>query len=65
MGVRVEHPQEIIDSIQYNCEGTRDELLPAAAYSLVQQVNNRGVYSFACAQADLLFLQQQQAERLL
>jgi len=46
MGVRVEHPQEIIDSIQYNCEGTRDELLPAAAYSLVHQVNNRGVYSF-------------------
>lgn len=46
MGVRVEHPQEIIDSIQYSCEGKRDELLPAAAYSLVQQVNNRGVYSF-------------------
>ena len=46
MGVRVEHPQEIIDSIQYNCEGNRDELLPAAAYSLVHQVNNRGVYSF-------------------
>tara|TARA_R110000787_G_scaffold210882_6_gene320643 strand:+ start:13031 stop:14587 length:1557 start_codon:yes stop_codon:yes gene_type:complete len=46
MGVRVEHPQEIIDSIQYSCDGSRDELLPAAAYSLVQQVNNRGVYSF-------------------
>ncbi|MFY0629307.1 MAG: FAD-dependent oxidoreductase [Flavobacteriaceae bacterium] len=46
MGVRVEHPQEIIDSIQYSCEGERDELLPAAAYSLVHQVNNRGVYSF-------------------
>lgn len=46
MGVRVEHPQEIIDQIQYSCEGTRDELLPAAAYSLVHQVNNRGVYSF-------------------
>jgi uncharacterized FAD-dependent dehydrogenase len=46
MGVRVEHPQEIIDQIQYNCSGQRDELLPAAAYSLVQQVNNRGVYSF-------------------
>ena len=46
MGVRVEHPQEIIDQIQYNCSGERDELLPAAAYSLVQQVNNRGVYSF-------------------
>ena len=46
MGVRVEHPQEIIDQIQYNCSGERDELLPAAAYSLVKQVNNRGVYSF-------------------
>ncbi|WP_053991981.1 NAD(P)/FAD-dependent oxidoreductase [Mangrovimonas sp. TPBH4] len=46
MGVRVEHPQHIIDSIQYHCSGQRDELLPAAAYSLVQQVNNRGVYSF-------------------
>lgn len=46
MGVRVEHPQEIIDSIQYSCEGKRDELLPAAAYSLVHQVNDRGVYSF-------------------
>ena len=46
MGVRVEHPQEIIDQIQYSCTGARDELLPAAAYSLVHQVNNRGVYSF-------------------
>jgi len=46
MGVRVEHPQEIIDQIQYHCSGERDELLPAAAYSLVQQVNHRGVYSF-------------------
>lgn len=46
MGVRVEHPQHIIDSIQYHCSGQRDELLPAAAYSLVHQVQNRGVYSF-------------------
>lgn len=46
MGVRVEHPQHIIDSIQYHCEAERDELLPAAAYSLVHQVGNRGVYSF-------------------
>lgn len=46
MGVRVEHPQEIIDQIQYHCQGERDELLPAAAYSLVHQINNRGVYSF-------------------
>ncbi|MGS2727595.1 NAD(P)/FAD-dependent oxidoreductase [Psychroserpens sp. BH13MA-6] len=47
MGVRVEHPQQIIDGIQYHCKGEeRDSLLPAAAYSLVEQVNNRGVYSF-------------------
>lgn len=46
MGVRVEHPQQIIDQIQYHCSGERNELLPAAAYSLVQQVKNRGVYSF-------------------
>ncbi len=46
MGVRVEHPQEIIDSIQYHCKGKRNGLLPAASYSLVHQVNERGVYSF-------------------
>ncbi|MEP1490397.1 MAG: FAD-dependent protein [Algibacter sp.] len=46
MGVRVEHPQHIIDSIQYHCSGDRNALLPAASYGLVQQVNSRGVYSF-------------------
>jgi hypothetical protein len=47
MGVRVEHPQQIIDGIQYHCKGeNRDELLPAASYSLVEQVRDRGVYSF-------------------
>ena len=46
MGIRVEHPQQIIDSIQYHCKGDRNEMLPAASYSLVQQVKNRGVYSF-------------------
>ena len=46
MGVRIEHPQQIIDQIQYNCDTDRDSLLPAAAYSLVNQVNDRGVYSF-------------------
>ncbi len=45
MGVRVEHPQSAIDSIQYHCD-LRDEYLPAAAYSLVTQVRDRGVYSF-------------------
>lgn len=47
MGVRAEHPQHIIDSIQYHCDGKRNELLPAASYSLVHQVKGRGgVYSF-------------------
>ena len=45
MGVRIEHPQALIDSIQYHCE-TRGEYLPAAAYSLVSQENGRGVSSF-------------------
>ncbi len=45
MGVRVEHPQKLIDSIQYHC-ADRGEFLPAASYSLVEQVEGRGVYSF-------------------
>lgn len=45
MGVRIEHPQELIDSIQYSCP-RRGPYLPAASYSLVQQIENRGVYSF-------------------
>lgn len=45
LGVRVEHSQELIDQIQYHCE-TRGEFLPPAPYSIVKQVNNRGVYSF-------------------
>jgi len=46
MGVRVEHPQQIIDAIQYHCKGERNPILPAAAYNLVHQVKDRGVYSF-------------------
>ncbi|MDD4971649.1 MAG: NAD(P)/FAD-dependent oxidoreductase [Paludibacter sp.] len=45
MGVRVEHKQSLIDTIQYHSE-SRGEYLPAANYSLVDQVNERGVYSF-------------------
>ncbi len=45
MGVRIEHPQELIDSIQYHAP-TRGEYLPAASYSLVSQEGGRGVYSF-------------------
>lgn len=45
MGVRIEHPQALIDSIQYRCP-RRGEYLPAASYSLVSQECGRGVYSF-------------------
>ncbi|MBI4929124.1 MAG: FAD-dependent oxidoreductase [Bacteroidetes bacterium] len=45
LGVRIEHPQSIIDSAQYHCE-TRNEFLPPASYSLVSQQNNKGIYSF-------------------
>ena len=45
VGVRVEHPQEVIDRIQYH--GTkRGNFLPPATYSFVEQVQGRGVYSF-------------------
>lgn len=46
MGVRLEHPQELIDKIQYHNEAGRGQYLPAAEYSFVTQVDNRGVYSF-------------------
>ena len=45
MGVRIEHPQRLIDSIQYHRD-ERGEWLPAASYSLVSQEAGRGVYSF-------------------
>ncbi|XWN37657.1 MAG: NAD(P)/FAD-dependent oxidoreductase [Balneola sp.] len=45
IGVRVEHSQSLIDSIQYNCE-ERGEYLPPAPYKIVKQINERGVYSF-------------------
>lgn len=45
IGVRIEHPQELIDSIQYKCDN-RGAYLPPSSYSLVEQVNGRGVFSF-------------------
>ncbi len=45
IGVRVEHPQALIDKIQYHTK-ERGEYLPAATYNLVTQVDGRGVYSF-------------------
>jgi len=50
MGVRIEHPQNVIDKIQYHCETDRGLYLPAASYSLVTQTRyqgvQRGVFSF-------------------
>jgi uncharacterized FAD-dependent dehydrogenase len=45
MGVRVEHPQELIDRIQYH-GNARGEFLPAASYNIAKQLDGRGVYSF-------------------
>jgi len=45
LGVRIEHPQNVIDQAQYHCD-IRSEYLPPAYYSLVEQVKNRGVFSF-------------------
>lgn len=46
VGVRLEHPQELIDRIQYHNPAGRGRYLPAAEYSFVTQVDGRGVYSF-------------------
>jgi uncharacterized FAD-dependent dehydrogenase len=45
LGVRIEHPQSLIDTVQYHCS-LRDEYLPPASYGLVEQVNDKGVFSF-------------------
>ena len=46
VGVRLEHPSELIDQIQYHNKNGRGKYLPAAEYSFVTQVDGRGVYSF-------------------
>jgi uncharacterized protein len=51
LGVRTEHPQELVDMIQYHCSNGGEvqrvrEFLPAASYSMVHQVKGRGIYSF-------------------
>ncbi len=46
VGVRLEHPSQLIDQIQYHNKKGRGEYLPAAEYSFVTQVDGRGVYSF-------------------
>ncbi len=46
VGVRLEHPAQLIDQIQYHSRQGRGKYLPAAEYTVVQQVEGRGVYSF-------------------
>ena len=46
VGVRLEHPSQLIDQIQYHSKQGRGKYLPAAEYSFVTQVDGRGVYSF-------------------
>jgi uncharacterized FAD-dependent dehydrogenase len=53
LGVRIEHPQQLIDRIQYGQE-ERDEHLPASSYKLVCQIANRGVFSFCMCPGGLV-----------
>ncbi len=53
LGVRIEHPQPLIDSIQYNGK-EKNDVLPAASYSLVCQVQERGVFSFCMCPGGLV-----------
>jgi len=45
LGVRIEHPQELVDRFQYHCS-IRESALPPASYSFSENINGRGVYSF-------------------
>lgn len=53
LGVRVEHPQSLVDGVQYR-QNPRNEHLPAASYSLVCQVRERGVFSFCMCPGGLI-----------
>ena len=53
LGVRIEHPQALIDSIQYS-QKKREENLPASSYSLVTQADGRGVFSFCMCPGGLV-----------
>ncbi len=53
LGVRVEHPQDFVDAVQYR-QSPREEHLPAASYKLVTQVEGRGVFSFCMCPGGLV-----------
>jgi uncharacterized protein len=64
VGVRVEHPQHFIDNVQYHT-ATRSEYLPPASYSLVQQVEGRGVFSFCMCPGGIIATASTQANALV
>lgn len=64
LGVRIEHPQSIIDSIQYHC-CSRGQFLPPASYSLVQQVDDKGVFSFCMCPGGIIAPASTNAEELV
>jgi uncharacterized protein len=64
IGVRVEHPQSFIDSAQYHTDA-RSEYLPPASYSLVQQVDGRGVFSFCMCPGGIIATASTQQEALV
>ena len=53
LGVRIEHPQSLIDKIQYN-QSPREDALPASSYKLVSQADGRGVFSFCMCPGGLV-----------
>lgn len=64
LGVRIEHPQSIIDTIQYHCS-IRGDYLPPASYSLVQQVQQKGVFSFCMCPGGIIAPAATNAEELV
>ncbi len=65
VGVRLEHPQHVIDCIQYHNEGGRGAYLPAATYALVTQVDERGVYSFCMCPGGVIIPASTEPKRLV
>lgn len=65
VGVRLEHPSQLIDSIQYHNPQGRGKYLPAAEYSFTTQVDGRGVYSFCMCPGGVVIPSASSSEELL
>jgi len=65
VGVRLEHPQHLIDQIQYHNPAGRGDYLPAAEYSFVTQVGGRGVYSFCMCPGGIIIPASSQVDELV